>query len=391
MTTSPNTPPELTGQAAAIADKLAAHPFFKRLDTGESADADPAVVPEVEPPVAGGSSDPTAGAATPAAAPAVDPTPPAATASDDDAPSAGEPEADPAATASAPTAAEQQAMLASFRDGDQQVTFSEDDLRRLHGLQQWAHGLDPQVAAAFGAIETGQAVAVPRDQFAQFEAWRATGAPAQAGNVANRTVPEWAADLDPEAAQAFAQMQAELAVARQELAAVQQQAVAARQPDIEAAQLEGQRIFERAQADYAAAHGFTVEQTNDLLDTAVRAGVIPSLVESKREYSPSGVLVRDADLTIVAKQALDFARLQRPDLAPAGQPSAAVTPAPAAAPTAPAATSQTNVASKKARAASLAAAPSAATQPPGFNPATATPQDRRGAIADYLRTEGIAG
>lgn len=394
---------ELTGQAAQVAEAVAAHPFFKRLQATEhdaqagtaNAAADQLASGDGELDISGIAAsltrghipaaddtdlgDTGTGDPDPAAAAGDDLEPPAATT-----PTAGTPEPTPAPTSF------------KFRDGDAEIELSEDQVRRLVGLDRWATSIPEQVARQFAAIEQQVAVAVPTDEYAAFQAWRAgtTGQQSGRGTQPSRD-DEWVQDLDPQAAEAFARLQAETIALQQQNAALAQQAANARQPEL-ANEVDAKiAVFDTAIADYAASTGLTPDQAGELLEVAVAAGIIPTLVESQRHYSPSGMLVQDADLALVARQALDFGRLQRPGLTPTP-----VAPAPTTAPTAPPALSLVPpvpaahvpdpTVQKRARASSLAAAPSAATTPPGYDPATAAPQQQRNAIADHLRDLGIA-
>jgi len=396
---------ELSGQAADVASAVAAHPFFKRLQATEhdaqagtaNAAADQLASGDGELDISGIAASLTRGHipaaddtdlgdtntddADPAAAAGDDLEPPAATT-----PTAGTPEPTPAPTSF------------KFRDGDAEIELSEDQVRRLVGLDRWATSIPEQVARQFAAIEQQVAVAVPTDEYAAFQAWRAgtTGQQSGRGTQPSRD-DEWVHDLDPQAAEAFARLQAETVALQQQNAALAQQAASARQPELANEVEQRIAVFDTAIADYAASTGLTPDQAGELLEVAVAAGIIPTLVESQRHYSPSGMLVQDADLALVARQALDFGRLQRPGLAPAASPSPA--PAPSAppalslvppVPAAPTTPTPDPTAQKRARASSLAAAPSAATTPPGYDPATAAPQQQRNAIADHLRDLGIA-
>jgi hypothetical protein len=359
------------GIAADVAAKLENHPFFRRLQ-------------ETEPTPSGDASDstPTAngeGVVEPSSEnpdPLVEGQPPVAPVA-------------PAAPAAPATETATTASTYRYVDGDQSVELSDDQIRTMVALNQWAAGIPEPVARQFGAIEQGIAVAVPTDEYARYQAWLASQSGQAPRSAAPTSVPaEW--DLDPEAQQAFAALQAENAALAQQADLARRQAATSLQPAVVAEQERIIATFDKAVTDYAAQYGITVDQANSLLDAATNANIIGNLVDAQRVYSPSGVMVRDADFATVARQALDFGRLQHPDLATfpsivAGAPGAAA-PAPTPNPVAP----TVSVESKKARAASLAAAPSAATVPPGYNPTAATPQQQRDAMAQFLRDQGAA-
>lgn len=396
---------ELTGQAAEVASAVAAHPFFKRLAATEHDDqastanvgADHLASGDGELDISGiaaslarGSIEPDqdddqqddgdhSGESTPP--------PPATGGTSTDATPLVAPDA-PSTTSTAPE---------SFRflDGDTEVELSQDQLRRLVGLDRWATSIPESTARQFAAIEQQVAVAVPTDEYAAFQAWRAGQAGQSSGAGQSQRDAEWVQDLDPQAAEAFARLQAETVALQQQNAALAQQAAAAHQPSVAAEMEQRIAVFDAAIDEYAATTGLTPEQAGELLEMATAAGVIPMFIENQRHYSPSGVLVQDADLAVVARQALAFARAQRPGLAapaPGSAPALSLVPPVTTDPTstAPTPTQPDPTVQKRARASSLAAAPSAATTPPGFNPATAAPQQQRDAIAGHLRELGIA-
>jgi len=403
------TPLELEpGAGADIAAAMDRHPFFSRLAATEH-DDQPRTANAGADKLAGDDDDAGAGlvaavgAALTGEPPATDGPPP--TAGDDtldDEPGDEQPPA-PVTEPVAPS-------TFTVRDGDEDITLTAEQMQAMLAINKWASNVQPEVARQFAAVEQGVAVAVPTDEYAAYQVWLQTQRqqtqnqqPAyqpmpsfQSGQVAG-AVPEWVQDLDPEAQQFLAQLQASNAQMQQHLAALEQQNILAQQPQISAQQQQVTQQFDTAVSTYAQANGLTNDQAGELLDIAVRAGIIPTLAEQQRVYSPSGALVRDADYALIARQALDFGRLQRPDLAFPGQAPASATGAggAGAAPVAPTTSTPPAphvdpVAFKKARSASLAAAPSAATVPPGYDPATASPQQQREAMAKYLRDQGIA-
>lgn len=275
---------------------------------------------------------------------------------------------------------------------------SADELERLRALASWAGSLDPRVADQFGLIESGRAIAVPTDEFAAYRAWVASQRPAATQSPASAQID--LDELDPQTRAHIEQLQAREAAHAQELEQLRQQQVAARIPEQQAQfEQQTQRIDETMQA-YASRTGFTEEQIGALMETAVQAGAFGFFAEQGVTRSPSGMVIATPDIALVTEQALDFARLRRPDIAPdpalvqvptsqsttpvpaSGTPTAAATPPVPAAPD--------TVARKRANAASLAAAPSAATQPPMTDPRSFSEQDQRTAIADFLRQQGLA-
>lgn len=357
--------------AQAVLEKVQAHPnFFQRgLDLADAGDA---------------GTDGSTGDESVTSAASTDETPalglgPAGEGSGVDAPSTVEPSGDQIIT---PVVESGPATFTVQIDG-QDIELTREQIDGLVALNQWASNVDPVVREQFQHIEQGRMVAVPTDEFAAYRAWYAQQ---QQSRVAQRTVPEWVDDLDPEARSAFERQQAEIAQLRQSLTQ-QQAAPIADQHNAETERIGN--IYVQTMADYAQATGLDDDQVGGLLDLAVRSGIIPTLVESQRQYSPSGVLVKEANFALVAKQALDFGRLQNPHLAPTNAPApAAVNPnVPTPAPALP---TVDPVIAKRARAATLSAAPSAATTIPTLDPRTLDISQQRTAIADFLRAEGLA-
>jgi hypothetical protein len=339
--------------AQSVLEKMQARPEFFQRDTPDDAGT------------GGASADDAVTSAVSA-----DEVPPAA-------PTAEEPGADAPSEDAPPTDTPERPVVYTVDIDGQSVDLTPAQLQQLIGLNQWASGLEPTVKEQFAHIEQGRAIAVPTDEFAAYRAWKATNQPS---TVASRTVPEWVEDLDPAARQAFDQQAAEIAALREQVVA-REAAPLADQHNAETTRIAN--LYDAAMSEYGAANGFTDEQIGSLVELALP--VLPTLVESQRKYSPSGMLVHDADYKFAMKQALDYGRLQNPLLAPGVQTNPNIpTPAPAPTPQVDA----TSI--KKSRAASLSAAPSAATTIPTLDPSTLDISQQRGAIAEILRKQGIA-
>ena len=351
-----------------------------RVATSADVDAEPEVVaPEVPaataesaapaPEPAG--SDP---AATPAEVAARDDAPAAPAAAGPEADLTGEPAESPA-----PAAPVDYTWVPP--DGSDPVTIPSATVDQALGLLSWAENLPPETRTALTAVEVGQAVAVPRADWDQFTAWRNQQTTA-------------ARDADLDSLDAAPEVIAQIKAQRDEIARLRGEA-----PAVQAAQVQGQipqapgvqapapqpavsnvdanlsataDIFDTALTEYAAARGLTDVEAEQLLARAVAAEVIPTLAHSAATFNPvNGQMIAPPDWSQVARQALDFALVQDPALHQrvlAGtQPAASISPAgaPGAAPD-PSATVPTvdPTAVKKARAASLASAPSAAAPPP---------------------------
>jgi hypothetical protein len=226
----------------------------------------------------------------------------------------------------------------------------------LLALGAWSQGLAPETREAFAAIEQGQAIAVDRQDFERFNAWRQTQ---DAGNDYD--------DLDPAVAQRIAQLEAENAQLRVQPLANQNSAQADQATSA---------FLDTANA-YAAQRGLSEAEMGTVFQQALNANVIGAFAEDMRVYSPSGVLLRDADYAEVARRAFDFALVQNPHLHNRILTAAAdnfVGGAPAT-DTQSGAPAPDPTAIKKARAGSLASAPSAALATPPIDLRSMSPQD----------------
>jgi parvulin-like peptidyl-prolyl isomerase len=328
------------------------------------------------------SAEPPAGTADPA--PAVDPVqPPAADPALDTAPAAepatGEParpgavDFDPATFGVAetdpgtpPPPPAPSVLTIPTPDGG---TFDLDvqTAESLLALGAWSQNLAPDVREAFAAIEQGQAVAISRQDYERFAAWSQTQAAEQYD------------DLDPQVAQRLAALEQENARLRSQ--PIVNQHVARTDQAI--------ATFDDTAAQYAAQRGLTPDEMSQVFSDAINAGVITSIAESLRTYSPTGDILRDADYAEVARRAFDFALIQDPDLHTRVLHRAADrNPIATGEPTAPAVDP---TAIKKARAGSLASAPSAAVSHPPVDPRNMSPEALRAAMTDEIRAAMAAG
>jgi hypothetical protein len=259
-----------------------------------------------------------------------------------------------------------------------------EELDRLRALEAWAQGLDAQTQMQMAGIAGGQAVAVPTDEFARYRAWVA-GQQSPPTSDPSRT-PDLS-DLDPEQAQYIQSLQAQNAALAAERERLDRERTQLLVPDQLAAQQQSERVIAETLADYGRMNGLDESTVGLLLDEAVQLNAFSMFVGANREINPvTGQVLREAPLDLVTRQALDFARVRHPELltAPVSNPSV-----PAPDPTVPTITSVADdaVARKKANAASLAAAPSAATAPPAIDPRTLNPEGQRSLIADMIRQQ----
>lgn len=274
----------------------------------------------------------------------------------------------------------------------------------------WANNLPSGASDTFDAILNGQAAAVPRADLDQFYAWQAS-----------KSVPEIPQDpnFDPNDPQAKA-----LQDLRQELVNLKAQVGQAPSPQELAPQQHPQQYPQQSGFDpqqqaqiqaftdrfYAAAENYaqhrllTPEEKSELLDAAIRSEIVPYFARQESRINPAtGRAATQADAAVVANKAMDHVLYQNPQLhqavlqrlqaqqQPQGQPPGqqfqqpgqapipgqAPTPQPQQPPTVPGTNpvpnangaipqpgtptaSVTNIEAKRARAGSLATAPSAA-------------------------------
>lgn len=234
-----------------------------------------------------------------------------------------------------------------------------DTASRLLSLAAWAENLPAQTREAFAAIETGVAVPISKADYEQFVAWQRMRS--QGGGDASVDFD----DLDDDERRTAA----DIAELRAEVDRLRRQPLV----DQYTAQTEQATVtFVNTAESYAAERGLSEDEMAVVLNYAVEANVIPGIANSLRQYSPSGQLIRDADYTEVARRAFDFAMVNHPQFR--GRTSA-----PAAAP------APDPTAIKKARAGSLASAPSAAVTTPPIDVRQMSESDRRNAMAEELR------
>lgn len=270
----------------------------------------------------------------------------------------------------------------TWSEGGQSAQFTDQQVRDALVLAGWAENLAPENRAAFAAIEQGQAVAVPRADFDQFNAWRTT-----------RDKQTRDADLttieDPTAAKLIAEMRDELAALKGQPQAQPFAPTAQQQPFGQSQQytalnanLDGtaQRL-DAGMQQFREQQGLTDSEFQVLHNAALQQQGYRFFSESLAQTNPAtGQLVRPADPAEVAQRALAAALAADPQLhnaivgrrlqgAPATPPSGSSSPL-----TTPDADTLA-LAAKKARSASVASAPSATVTPPRNSVAQMTPQD----------------
>lgn len=283
-----------------------------------------------------------------------------------------EDESDPAPEA--PTSEPPSVSGYTWSEGDQSVDFSDDQVREGLTLSAWARSLSDETRAAFAGIEQGAAVAVPRDEYASFQAWRDQ----QQRDTRDSDLADLS-DVDPDVAKLISGLRDEVSSLK---------AAAAPQPaasqSIGDANLDATfAAMEAATKLYGAEYGLTDEQVNQLTSEAVSLNVIPALSEQSAQRNPvTGALLRPGDPAAIMRQALDMALVRNPAIRAQvmGQVNAAPT-----VDTDAVAPDSTDAAlnSKKARASSVSTAPSAAVTS-NARPSTMTPNDIVEAMANDL-------
>ncbi|PZM94384.1 MAG: hypothetical protein DIU79_09820 [Actinobacteria bacterium] len=252
-------------------------------------------------------------------------------------------------------------------------------VERALSLMAWAENLPQQTRDAIGMIESGQAVVIPRADYDQFVAWK------NQQDKSQRDADLSNLDVDPDVAKLISELRDKVATleAQQQQGGVDPQYQAQANAELSALN----REIAAAQHEYAQTRGLTAEEAEALMATAVQAEVIPIFMQQYAVRNPvTGALLQYPDMRKVTEAALDFALTQHPNLhekvIAARQNKA--TPTAGATPSQPEpaqSEEDRKVAAKKARAASLATAPSGAVAPPPATVKSMSEHDRIMAMA----------
>lgn len=252
-------------------------------------------------------------------------------------------------------------------------------VERALSLMAWAENLPQQTRDAIGMIESGQAVVIPRADYDQFVAWR------NQQDKSQRDADLSNLDVDPDVAKLISELRDKVATleTQQQQGGVDPQYQAQANAELSALN----REIAAAQQEYAQTRGLTAEDAEALMATAVQAEVIPLFMQQYAVRNPvTGALLQYPDMRKVTEAALDFALTQHPNLhekvIAARQNKA--TPTAGATPSQPEpaqSEEDRKVAAKKARAASLATAPSGAVAPPPATVKSMSEHDRIMAMA----------
>lgn len=225
--------------------------------------------------------------------------------------------------------------------------YTSAEIQSMQKLRDWGNSLTPELRSTIAALESGQAGAIPADEWHRYQAWKTTQGKQQ------QQQPDILDGLDDD----------QIAYVRQ----LEQQVTQARQPDPTLVAQHQQQLkagtdqwvlsYVNAAKSWGDERGLTEQQVSELSDYAVSQGVFKSFAEAEREYHPvNGTVMRDADPASVTVKALNFALASDPGLY-TQIAERQLTQASRAQATLQA---DTAVSQKKARSASLAAAPSQA-------------------------------
>lgn len=255
--------------------------------------------------------------------------------------------------------------------------FSDAEVQQGLQLRAWAQSLTDETRNVFGLIEQGQAVAIPRADYDRYLAFQQQ----QTRSTRDRDLENY----DEDAAAEIARLRD--LVSNTTAAPT---APAPIDPNVDANLTAAANQFDAAAIAWGQARGLTEDEFRGVYQSALDANIINGLSESLAQRNPvTGQLIRPADISQVAQRALDAALTWNPALSTAaatraqstGSPTSSPTvtpPAPSTTPTA----ADNAVRARRARAGSVASAPSAAAPPP--RPKQLSGQDLTNAMAEEL-------
>lgn len=231
------------------------------------------------------------------------------------------------------------------------VDLNADQIEYMLQVNTWLDTIPADIKQQWGEIQEGRARAVPAEAYAAYDAWRAAGSP-----TPQPPAKPDLSDLDPEQRAYLEELE------RRATPTLPPPAPAPDAPSIDALAAAQRARIERGielrstvdavNAEFAERYGMTGEQLQHLTRVAADLNIVPAIMEKHRRYSPTGVLLQDADFRTVATEAYAMAMAADPELANIhdtyvyNQRAAAVQQANA------------TTDAKKARAGSLATAPS---------------------------------
>lgn len=237
-----------------------------------------------------------------------------------------------------------------------QHKFTNDEVELALSVKAWADNIPEATRHAMGAIEDGQAVAVPRADYDQFQAWQAQQ---------QRTQRD--ADLDnydEDAAREIQRLRDEIAQAR--IGGPERPTQVPANID---ANLTGAAVqYDQAARQYQQQFGLSEDELTTLVQSVVDSNIMSGLQQRHTQVNPATGKIIKVDGHTAMRQALDAAMTWNPNIGAAiAARSAATQQAPS--PVQQQAPQVDPVTTKKAAAASLASAPSAAVPPAPRNTA----------------------
>lgn len=258
----------------------------------------------------------------------------------------------------------------SWVDGEYHQTFDADTVKEALVVLDWARQLPDEARAGIAAVTDGTAIPIPRADYEAFRTWQQQQNQ-QPAPTQDRDADLRALDLDPEAMAVFQKTRDELDALKAAINGQQQQQYD--QPDPAMQQTVNSNMdataqaFDRALVEYGQQRGMTEQELTSLAQEMINMNIIPSLSQSMATVNPvTRQVIAPAPVSDVVSQAMDTALYRNPtlweSLMTRGQSAAT---AEGSTPPNPALASIDDavITSKKARASSVASAPSATTTP----------------------------
>lgn len=261
---------------------------------------------------------------------------------------------------------------------------SNEQANYLIQLHNWIDSKSPELKATWKGIEDGTHQAIPAEDAVAYQAWVAAGRP----TATQPAVPERPQFDTQFVDQKFLDYVDKLEAKVKETGTPHStvpQPPAQPQIDVQAQatilanrQVQVQQALDQSTAAIREKYGLTPEQVAHLNRITPALGIIPGIAEKHRTYSPLGDLISDAPMEAVFTEAFEVAMTADPTLRAVRDEMIVQRHL--------ATNSDTmkNVASKKANAASLATAPSAAVPGKNLDPRKMTPQQRHDAMVAEL-------
>jgi hypothetical protein len=274
----------------------------------------------------------------------------------------------------------------------QTTSITQDQAVQLLGLAQWASDLPAETRAQFAAIETGDAVAIPRDQYEAFRTFlvsQQNPTPQQRPSTQpqyqqpaspNLPPPDEYADDTTKALYAEVQRLSQVVQQQTQQQTYQQQAAQAAQiqQQWQAHVEERGRVFEETFDTIATNYGLAEQEVVRALDFAAESLLVAQVNKELTQINPvTGQIIREADPKQVAQITFERALHMIPELRQRVIDAEVQRRIDAE--------QNEHVNAKRSRAASLATAPSAATTTPNRDVRQMAPQELEAAIAAELR------